>query len=256
MGAAVIGGGLAAAGAIGGAIIGGNASKSAASTQAKGARDAAGVQMEMFNTTQKNLAPWIKGGASAFDMLRVLTGAAPGTNPLTAPLTAKFAPTMEQLMATPGYQFTLDQGQKAVQSGFAANGLASSGAALRGGIGYAEGLASTTYQQQFQNYWAQNQNIYNMLSGLSTTGANAAANLGSTSQAVGANVGNNITGAANASAAGIVGQANALTAGLSQIGNFGTQVASGMYGQPSSWFGGSGGANYVDTGSWSTPQGV
>ena len=47
------------------------------------------------------------------------TGATAGTpagESLTAPLTAPFTPTLASLEATPGYQFTLDQGLKAAQT--------------------------------------------------------------------------------------------------------------------------------------------
>jgi len=244
MGAAVIGGSIAAVGALGSAVIGSSAAQSAANTQASAARNAAQVQMTMFNKTQENLAPWISGGGDALRALMTLTGSGAGGNPLTAPLTKPFAPTMEQLMATPGYQFTLNQGLQATQNAFAAQGLGTSGAAMKGAIGYAEGLASTTYQQQFQNYWSQNQNIYNMLSGISTTGANAGANLGSTSQAVGANIGNNLTSAGAAQAAGIVGSANALSGGLGALGNLGAMYATGMF-RPSTPSPG-----YIDQGTW------
>jgi hypothetical protein len=129
-------------------------------------------------------------------------------------LTAKFNPTMTQLAQTPGYQFTLDQGLLAAQNGYAAQGLGSSGAAEKGAINYASGLASTTYQQQFENYLAQNQQIYNMLGGEVSTGQNAATNIMSgglqaQSQANALNV-----GAASSTAAGTVGSANALSSGL------------------------------------------
>ena len=41
-------------------------------------------------------------------------------------MSAPFAPTMAQLASTPGYQFTLDQGLKATQNAYAAQGLAGS----------------------------------------------------------------------------------------------------------------------------------
>ena len=59
--------------------------------------------------------------------------------------------TQDQLEKTPGYQFTLNQGLKSVQSSAAARGLGVSGAALKGAATYATGLASSNYQQQFNN---------------------------------------------------------------------------------------------------------
>ncbi len=74
------------------------------------------------------------------------------------PSNPTFAPTIENLEKTPGYQFTLDQGLKAVQNSYAAQGLGTSGAAMKGAADYAEGLASTTYQNQFKN-WYDEQNL-------------------------------------------------------------------------------------------------
>ena len=189
LGAGVIGGGA----QIAGAAIGGNAASSAAKT-------AANTQLDMFNQTQANLAPYISAGNSAESALQPLIGTNAGGNPLTAALTAPFQPTMAQLSQTPGYQFTLGQGLEATQNSYAAQGLGSSGAAMKGGIQYAEGLAGTTYQQQFQNYLTQNAQIYNMLTGQAQMGANAAAGLGQTSAQVGANVGSDLVSAGNATA--------------------------------------------------------
>ncbi len=56
------------------------------------------------------------------------------------------------LEATPGYQFTLGQGLKATQNSYAAKGLGSSGAAMRGAADYATGLSGATYEQRLQDY--------------------------------------------------------------------------------------------------------
>jgi hypothetical protein len=60
-------------------------------------------------------------------------------------------PTQAQLEATPGYQFTLQQGLESTQNSAAARGLGNSGAALKGAATYATGLANQTYQNQFQD---------------------------------------------------------------------------------------------------------
>lgn len=56
------------------------------------------------------------------------------------------------LQATPGYQFTLNQGLQATKSQLSAMGLADSGSAIKGAAQYAEGLAGTTYQGIVSNY--------------------------------------------------------------------------------------------------------
>lgn len=237
--AMLISGGLAAAGGVASGVIGANASKQAASVQANAANQQSANQLTMFNTEQQNLQPFISGGAGAFGQLQQLTGTNAGGNPLTSYLTQPFNPTMEQLAQTPGYQFALKQGMLAAQNGFAAQGLGESGAAIRGGIDYAEGLASETYQQQFDNNLKQKQSIFNMLGGMASTGENAAAgvmNAGMTAQNAASQI---ALGGANSTASGIVGGANALTGGINSavggIGNAATIMAmnnAGMFAKP------------------------
>lgn len=206
---------------IGAAAISGGASmmgaSAAADAQTSAAQQSAATQLAMFNQTQANLAPFIGMGTRASSVLSPLIGTAEGTNPLTAPLTKPFTPA--DLTKTPGYQFTLGEGLKSVQNGYAAKGLGSSGAAMKGAAQYAEGLAGNTWNQQFQNYLAQNSQVFNMLNSGLTIGANAAANLGTNATNVGANVGNAYQAAGNAQAAGYNGMAaglgNAVNNGLS-----------------------------------------
>ena len=212
-------GGIAAAGSLGGALIQSSAAKSAAQTQADAANNASNNTLSMFNTTQQNLAPFLSAGQNALTGLQSLTGSGPGGNPLTAPLTKPFQPTMDQLAATPGYQFTLQQGELATQNSYAAQGLGTSGAAAKGAANYAEGLASTTYQQQFQNYLSQNQQIYNMLGNQVSLGENAGATTGSQGLAATNQAGAFSTAGAAAQAAGTVGSANAYAGGLSSTAN-------------------------------------
>lgn len=183
--------------------------------------------------------------------------ATPG-NPLTAPLTAPFQPTMAQLEQTPGYQFTLNQGLKATQNAATAMGLGQSGPALAGAADYAAGLASQTYQQQFNNYWSNNMNLYNMLAGLTSLGQASAAGVGSAGIQSGALAGNMLTGGAAALGAGQIGAANAYAGGLSGIGS-GLQNAAMFYAMRNNGlFGGSASTPATATysgGNWTTGPG-
>ena len=218
VGAAVIGAGaLGTVGSIASGVIGANAATQAANTQATAAEQSTALQKQEFNTLQANYQPYLSAGASALTELQNLTGTNSGGNPLTAALTSEFNPTLASLAATPGYQFTLNQGLQATQNGFAAQGLAKSGAAIKGAANYAEGLAGTTYQQQFQNYWTQNQNIASLVGGQASLGENAAAQSGNTGVASITGIGNTITSGAAAQAAGTVGSANAITGALGGV---------------------------------------
>ena len=68
--------------------------------------------------------------------------------------------TQAELEATPGYQFTRNQGLKAVQNSAAARGLGSSGMAQRGAAEYATGLADTTWQNVYAQQAAERQARY------------------------------------------------------------------------------------------------
>lgn len=280
--AIVIGGSIAAAGAIGGAAISSSASKSAASTQADAANNAAQLQEKQWEQTQSNLKPYMNlGSASISPLLQAMgynvtvnngasgtagqilgsasgmlgsgiagqmsgplsaasqaLGAASGTDSSSPtytfngidssnPLQQRFsAPTEADAQATPGYQFTLNQGLKSVQNSAAARGLGTSGAALKGASTYATGLADSTYNdvynralQTFQTNYNSAANNVNRLQGLVSNGQNAAATNGSLGASTANSVGNTLTSAANATASGTVGSANALSGALNSVGS-------------------------------------
>lgn len=74
------------AAAVGGAVISGVAANSAANTQAGAAKDAANIQLNEYNQTRTDLAPWVAGGNLALTQLEKSLGlissgspAVPGT---------------------------------------------------------------------------------------------------------------------------------------------------------------------------------
>lgn len=209
-----LGAGLGIAGIAGaGAQIWG--AQTAANAQTQAAQQSLALQQKMFGISQGNLQPYIQAGTNATSLLSQLlgttgtsgsgvtnsSGQALGGGLTNGLLTTPFNPTIQQLQSTPGYQFTLQQGTEAAQNANAAMGLAGSPAGGRGLINYASGLASNTYQQQYQNYWNQNQSIYNMLNGTASMGANAAGGLANVATNVGTNMGATTVGAGNAQAA-------------------------------------------------------
>lgn len=198
---------------VGSSVLGAGASLLGGSQQAKAAKGAQATQMAMFNQTQQNLSPFLAAGQQGATGLEGLLGVGPGAGPGGAPDSAAM---MARLAQTPGYQFALQQGLQATQNSFAAQGLGQSGPALKGAAQYAEGLASTTYQNQIGNF--QN---------LMQTGANAAIGLGQQSNVAAQQAGQFGTSGAAAGAAGLVGASNALGGGgvnaalFNQLGMFG-----------------------------------
>jgi hypothetical protein len=221
---------------LGGAAIGGAGSIAGGLISAGGAKDAANAQLQATNEgilfqqlnkqqLQGMLQPYMNQGQTGLNQLNANIGA----------LTKPFNPTMADLAATPGYQFTLNQGEQGVANAYSGQGLGAgvtagatamtpSGPGVKGAINYAENLASTTYQQQFQNYLGQNSQLYNMMFGQAGLGEQAAAAYGGVAQ----NATNAISGLASAGgaaqAAGIQSGANAIGQGItgatSGISNF------------------------------------
>lgn len=248
--------GVSAVAGIAGSAIQGSAAKSAANTQVQGEDAAAQVQQNMYNQTVANLKPYNTAGQAAATSIAGMSPYTAPSNytPPTAynPGTFNFNDTQAQLEATPGYQFTMDQGLESTQNSYAARGLGTSGAAEKGAASYATGLADTTYQNQFTNALntytnnatagqnayntnqsvAQNafntnttlgQNTYNInlqrQQNLANLGENAAAQTGQAATTTAGNIGATYVGAANASAAGQVGSAQAAASGLGSIGS-------------------------------------
>lgn len=210
VGGSVAGAGAAAGGlssifpwlAGGNALVGAGASIFGANAQTKAEQEAIQAQLQMFNQASGYEQPFIQTGQNA---LQQYMQRLPG---LTAPFTAATLP------STPGYQFTLNQGQKGVQNSYAAEGLGSSGAAIKGGADYTTGLAQSTYNQQLQNYLAQNQQIASLLYQPVQTGANAANALTGAAVGTGQGIASSTAGIGNAIAGGAAGVSNSLSGGL------------------------------------------
>jgi hypothetical protein len=201
---------------VGSSVIGAAGSAFGANAQAGAANHAADIQQHMYDTTRGDLLPFTQIGQGAAQQISSMSP-------------FNFAPTQAQLEATPGYQFNLSQGLKATQNGAAAQGLGSSGAALKGAATYASGLADTTYQNQFSNALNTYNSNLGRLQGLATLGESAGAQTGAIGSETAKNAGQAVIAGGNAIANGAAGVSGNLGQGL--IGNsFFNSQGSGMYG--------------------------
>lgn len=209
-----------------GAIASSSAANKAAKAQTSAAAQATDAQRQMFDITQGNLQPYMEAGSNSTNMLMNRLPE------LTQPVTMDQA-TLEQ---TPGYQFTRNQGLKAVQNAASARGLGISGAAQKGAASFATGLADSTYQNQFNNAVTNQTNSYNRFLQLAGLGENAAAGVGNAATQTGANIGNNLLGAGNAQAASYMNGANAFGNAANSIPNslITNKFMGGMYGDGAS----------------------
>jgi hypothetical protein len=212
--------GTIAAVTVGSSLIGSQASKSAARTQADAAARASDAQTAMFERQVELQEPFRQAGLKGQNRLLELLGLGEDK---TAPGYGKYATAefgMDKFTADPGYAFRMSEGMKALERSAAARGGLLSGATLRGTQRYGQDLASQEYQNAFNRYQAERVgtlNPYQALAGTAQTSANVLTGAAGT---LGGQLGSNIIGAGNAQAAGQIGQANAIVGGLGQGINF------------------------------------
>lgn len=156
---------------LGSAVIGGISTMFGASKAAKAQTNAANIaaqtQMNMYNQTRSDLAPYRDlGTRQAAELERRMPEL---TSDINLDEELQKNSTVQQ-----AYDFTRTQGLKAAQNSAAARGLGVSGAALKGASAFATGLAKNTYQDLFNMENTNRTNAYNRLKGLVDTGASAA----------------------------------------------------------------------------------
>ena len=204
---------IGAGASVGSSVIAAKGAKSAAETQAQSARDAS----DLF-------APYRAVGTEAIQRLgdQFRSG---GTlaQPFNEPFVAPGSPAMAGRPSTPltldpGYQFRLEEGQKALERSAAARGTLLTGGTAKALQRYGQGLASQEYgaaynrafgeYQQRHDIFRQNQSdLFNRETSLANLG------YGATGQQADLN-----TSGAAAAAAGQVGSANAYAQGIGQLG--------------------------------------
>jgi hypothetical protein len=221
--------------AIGGsALLGANAARSSANTQANAANQAAELQREQFNLINQQQAPYRGYGYTALNQIGGLLGGqtpmydAQGKPVLDANgqpmmqsgsgyLTRQFGAEDLKTNLAPNYEFMLKEGQRAARQRLNAGG--SGGSDIDRGITrFAEDYAGNAYQQAFQNFSNQRKDIYNTLAGIAGIGQTGQSATNQAATNYGTNAANLITGAGAAQAAGQVGAANAYGGALSNLG--------------------------------------
>jgi hypothetical protein len=177
-------------GAIAGAVVGGvissKGAKDAAKTSAAGTEAGIVEQQRQFDLMREDTAPYRQAGVNALAQLQT---------DINTPTTAA------DVMADPGYQFGMDQGQRALDRKISAMGGRVSGAAIKAATRFGTDYASTGFNAAYQ----RRQDRLNRLATI--------AGIGQTSTDNSAQAGQN--------------SANAITSLVQNRGN--TQAAAGMY---------------------------
>jgi len=243
--AALIGGGVAAAGSIIGGMAGADAAENAANTQAAAADRAAELQYKQFQEQQKSQAPFREAGLSAQNRLLSLLGLSPTKptalkkdateeekkayddqlalyNTITkSPVFNKYTKDfgMGDFQQDPGYGFRMSEGLKALDRTAASRGGLLSGATLKGAQRFGQDLASQEYTNAFNRYQVNRSNQINPLQTFMGSGQSATNVLGSAGQNYANQAGEAYMGAGNARASGYIGSANALSNAFGGVSN-------------------------------------
>lgn len=244
---------------IGGAVATAGATAYGASKAADAQTDAANAsinqQNAMYQQNKNLLMPFIQGGYSAGNSLQSLLDPN-GNNALSnlLKLTTPGADMSSVLAQTPGYQFALNQGNRAVNNALAARGLGgSAGAVAKGVANYTEGLAGNTWQNVVNSL----QNVFNSQTGATQNLLNSGISAGNALAGVGTNTANAnsqaMIGAGNAQAA----SSNAIGSAVGGVGNslgsamlinqlLGKGGSGGLYDSVANGGMGNGGYNFLD----------
>ena len=226
--AALIGGGLGAAGSITSGALQANAAENASETQAQEAQNALNFQEQVYGQQQQNQAPFLAAGQTSIGQL--MTGLGNGTfGPGTIPSPGAFqAPTLAQAQNYPGFQFAEQQGDKGILEAAAASGGAISGGTAKSLEAYNQNLANTSYGNEFNQalstyqaglaqYGSQlagQQQAFTQLATPAAIGEGATAALNNTGTSAAQNVGSLMAQIGNAQAAGTIGSTNAITTAI------------------------------------------
>jgi len=195
-------------GSIAGSYIQGQAAKSAAQKQADAAARAQGQLLETGQAAADLYAPYVAKGVTSLNKL--------ADDPY---FSKQFTNQDLNAALAPGYEFRLQQGQKANLQANNLTGGAVSGNALRSLQDYTQNFASGEYANAFNQYQAQRTNIYNQLKGIADYGLTATTGQANAMIGTGTNVANISSGLGNAQAASQIAQGNAYSNMVGGVSN-------------------------------------
>lgn len=214
----------------GSSLLGASSSNKAAKAQTSAANQATALEQGRYDQMRSDLSPYRGMGARAGGLYEsMLMG-----TPIDQTSAAGYMPTGGALAdiaggaspsaaytQTPGYDFRLAEGQKAIERSAAARGGALSGSTLKELNKYSQDYASSEYDKYL-----------NRLAGLTGVGQQSAAQTGTTGMSSAGLASQNIMAGGAATASGYTGVANAVGQGVGQLAQYqGMQPT--QYGQPS-----------------------
>lgn len=245
-----------------GGLFSSKGSKSAAQTQSNSANYAADIANNQYKDTVSRMAPYTQSGYGAQNSLNYLLGI-PGSDGNTAsavPGRATWQQGMPGYSAdttqpggmgfgsllqpfdtntfqqmSPAYRFQLQQGMQGVVNGDTSSQGALSGATQKDLIDYNQNSANTAFNNAFNQYQAQQGNIYSRLAGVASLGENAGVNVGQQGTALAGSAAQSVTNAGTAAAAGQIGSANAWSSALTNSAPWFASMANNNGGNTAVW---------------------
>jgi len=180
----------------------------ASNTQTQAGQNVQGVLSDLYNQYSTAQQPYQTLGAGA---VKEITNQAPY-------LTHQFNAADLQAGLAPNYDFMLAQGQGANRNLANVGGGTLSGNTLQGLNQFTQNYASNAYQNAFNNYQTQRQNIYGNLSNAAGLGQTSLGQLGTVGANLANTYGNVTTGLAASQAGATTAQAVNTQNALSNLG--------------------------------------
>jgi hypothetical protein len=199
------------AASLGSAYLQNQATNRAIDAQTNQSNAANALQLNQYNQTRQDNAPWRAAGENALAKLTGLLN--------DGSLTSRFAGKLDN---EAGYQFAKQEGMRAVDNSASARG-GIGGAALKAGARFAENNANQFYNDSFNRWNTENTGIYNRLSNAAGLGQQANALVGASGQNYANQAGNNLTNLGNAQGAAAINQGNIYGNLLNQGAAWGNQ---------------------------------
>lgn len=188
-----------AAAVVGTAVVGGvvqdQGAKRAAASQRSAANAANATQQSQFEMQREDAEPWRQAGMNALKSM---------DNP---DFRKDF--TMGDFQTDPGYQFRMNEANKAIERSAAARGGLNSGRTMKELTRYSQDVASDEYQNAYNRFNADRDRRFNRLSSIAGTGQTANAQVASAGQNMANNISANQLAVGNANAASNMATANA-----------------------------------------------
>lgn len=185
------------------------AAGNAADKQADAARYSADIQKQMYDQTRQDQEPWRNAGMAALGGLQ-------------DPSFNKTFGAEDMKTLDPGYDFRMQEGQKALERSAAARGGLQSGGTLKALTNYSQDYASNEFNNAFNRFNTNQNNRFNRLASIAGIGQTATGQTAQAGQAYATGAANTAVGAANAGAANSIAQGNiwgSTLSGLSGVGN-------------------------------------